>query len=172
MFTIADDILVVGYSANDNDAKLDNDQKLQKLYKRCLEQSIVLNYEKKAVGKEITFHGYKITEKEILPDSGKIQAIMQMKRPSGITEIRRFCGLVQCMSRFVPGLADTLEPIRNLTRQKVEWNWSKECEESWKSVKSKLTKAPVLAYFDPEKELVVQVDSSKKGLGAVLLQDG
>ena len=30
----------------------------------------------------------------------------------------------------------------------------------------------MLAYFDPEKELVLQVDSSKNGLGAVLLQNG
>lgn len=39
-------------------------------------------------------------------------------------------------------------------------------------MKSQLTKAPILSYFNPEKELVVQVDSSKNGLGAVLLQDG
>ncbi|PFX14758.1 Retrovirus-related Pol polyprotein [Stylophora pistillata] len=31
---------------------------------------------------------------------------------------------------------------------------------------------PVLAYFDPDKELVLQVDGSKEGLGAALLQDG
>ncbi len=31
---------------------------------------------------------------------------------------------------------------------------------------------PVLAYFDPHKELRLQVDASKYGLGAVLIQDG
>ncbi len=31
---------------------------------------------------------------------------------------------------------------------------------------------PVLAYFDPHKELRLQVDASKYGLGAVLMQDG
>lgn len=30
----------------------------------------------------------------------------------------------------------------------------------------------MLAYFDEHKDLVIQVDSSKDGLGAVLLQDG
>lgn len=35
-----------------------------------------------------------------------------------------------------------------------------------------MTPAPVLAYFDPEKELTLQVDSSKDGLGAVLMQQG
>lgn len=31
---------------------------------------------------------------------------------------------------------------------------------------------PVLAYFDPLKELSLQVDASKYGLGAILMQDG
>ena len=172
VFTIADDIIVVGCAETDEDAKRDNDQKLEKLYKRCAEQAIVLNDEKKAVGKEIIFHGHKVTDKGILPDSDKIEAVMQMKRPTDITEVRRFCGLVQYMSRFVPDLADTLEPIRNLTRNNIEWNWTNECEAAWNSVKCQLTKAPILSYFNPEKELVVQVDSSKNGLGAVLLQDG
>jgi len=35
-----------------------------------------------------------------------------------------------------------------------------------------MTKAPVLVYFNPNSELVVQADSSQSGLGAVLLQNG
>jgi hypothetical protein len=34
------------------------------------------------------------------------------------------------------------------------------------------TEALILAYFDTNKEVVLQVDSSKNGVGAVLLQDG
>ena len=95
-----------------------------------------------------------------------------MKRPSDVSEVRRFSGMIQYMSRFLPDLAETLEPIRKLTRKDEEWNWTTQCEEAWKTLKDQLTKAPILSYFDPEKELVVQVDSSKDGLGAVLLQEG
>ncbi len=34
------------------------------------------------------------------------------------------------------------------------------------------TEAPILAYFDRKKEVVIQCDASNEGLGAVLLQDG
>jgi hypothetical protein len=47
-----------------------------------------------------------------------------------------------------------------------------ECENSSQLVKRKLTDAPVLVYFNPEKELVVQVDSSKDEIGVGLMQDG
>ena len=50
--------------------------------------------------------------------------------------------------------------------------WSAECEEAFIKVKKKITEAPLLICFNPDKELVLQVDSSKDGLGAALLQDG
>ena len=34
------------------------------------------------------------------------------------------------------------------------------------------SESPCLAYFDSSKEVVIQVDSSKHGIGAVLLQEG
>ncbi|PFX12101.1 Retrovirus-related Pol polyprotein [Stylophora pistillata] len=38
--------------------------------------------------------------------------------------------------------------------------------------RKKLSESACLAYFDPSKEIVIQVDSSQHGIGAVLLQDG
>ena len=38
-------------------------------------------------------------------------------------------------------------------------------------IKELITNHPVFAYFDPHKELRLQVDASKCGLGAVILQD-
>ena len=45
-------------------------------------------------------------------------------------------------------------------------------DEALNTVKRKVTNTPVLAYFDPEKELVLQVDSSKDGVRAAILQGG
>ena len=92
-----------------------------------------------------------------------------MPASTDISGVKRLCGVVQYMSTFLPDLAETMEPIRALTRNSVKWDWSQECEKSFQSVKEQLPTAPVLDYFDPEKELVLQVDSSKNGLGAVHL---
>ncbi|XP_074649040.1 protein NYNRIN-like [Tubulanus polymorphus] len=94
-----------------------------------------------------------------------------MPAPTDVTGIKRLCGMVQYLARFLPNLASDLEPIRALTRNDAPWNWSVECEAAFEKVKQSLSTTPALAYFDPAKPVELQVDSSKDGLGAVLLQD-
>ena len=76
------------------------------------------------------------------------------------------------MSSFLPDLAETIEPIRALTRKNTPYMCSMECENAFNTLKRNLSESPCLAYFDVSKEVVIQVDSSKHGIGAVLLQEG
>ena len=73
---------------------------------------------------------------------------------------------------FYSGLSMTLEPLRIHTRKNTEFVWSPDWEQSFQEVKQKQTSAPILIYYDPTKELVLQVENSKDGVGAVLMQDG
>ena len=172
-FTIADDITVAGCGPTKAEALKDNDSKLQTLYERCKESNIILNEDKKEIGKsEINFHGHRFTESGIKPDNSKVEAIQKMPAPTDVSGVKRICGMVQYMARFLPNLANDLGPLRALTRKDVEWNWSKACDRAFDTVKKKLTETPVLAYFDSSKEVKLQVDSSQDGVGAVLLQDG
>ena len=75
------------------------------------------------------------------------------------------------MARFRPDLTDTLEPIRSLLGS-VSFDWNEHCDIAFMRVKEQLTKSPILAYFNPDKDLILQVDSSQNGVGAALLQSG
>jgi RNase H-like domain found in reverse transcriptase/Integrase zinc binding domain len=44
--------------------------------------------------------------------------------------------------------------------------------EAFRNLKDRLTKAPILALFDPEKEAVLKTDASDRAIGAVLKQKG
>ena len=172
-FTIADDIIIAGCGRTESEAVKDNDVKLAKLYQRCKEQHIMLNEAKKEIGKsEIQFHGHLFTNQGVKVDKSKVEAVLHMPHPTDIQGVKRLCGMSQYMAKFLPNLAADLEPIRALTRKDTEWNWSTVCDNALETVKQKLSATPVLAYFDTNKDIVLQVDSSKDGIGAVLLQDG
>lgn len=101
--------------------------------------------------------GHMITTEEGQADQSKVEAILNMPAPTDV--------------QFLPNLASDLQPIQELTRKNVDWNWSAECEEAFIKVKT-ITEGPLLIYFNPDKELVLQVGSSKDGLVAALPQDG
>lgn len=173
VFNIVDDIIIVGCGATESEALADNNQNLSKCIQRCKERYITLNEDKQETGlKDITFHGHKITSNGIEVDKAKVKAIVDMPAPTDVEGVRRLCGMAQCVSRFIPNLAGTLEPLRKLTRNNASFEWSKECEEAFGTLKEKLSEFACLAYYDPSKEIVIQVDSSQHGIGAVLLQDG
>ena len=70
-------------------------------------------------------------------------------------EFEDFAAMVQYRAKFMPNLASDLEPIRALTKKDSVGKWTRECDEALNTVKRKVTNTPVLAYFDPEKELVL-----------------
>ena len=50
--------------------------------------------------------------------------------------------------------------------------WTDKAEESFQTLKVKLTTTPVLALPDTDKDFVVYCDASLQGLGCVLMQEG
>ena len=173
MYSVVDDIVIAGCGQTMEEAQIDNQRKLTKTLKRCAEKNIVLNEDKQQTGlTEITFHGHRITKDGVKADEAKVEAIRDMPAPTDVAGVKRLCGMVQYMSRFLPDLAETIEPIRALTRKDTPFVWSMECENAFDTLKRNLSESPCLAYFDVSKEVVIQVDSSKHGIGAVLLQEG
>ena len=173
VFNIVDDVVIVGCGNSDAEAQSDNQQKLAETLKRCAEKNIILNEDKQETGlDEIIFHGHRITKDRVKVDEAKVQAIRDMPAPTDVEGVKHLCGMAQYRAKFLPNLAATLEPIRALTRKETPFVWSKECEDAFNTLKKNLSESPCLAYFDSSKEVVIQADSSKHGIGAVLLQEG
>ena len=59
----------------------------------------------------ITFMGHIISNQGIQAEPAKVSAIVNMPAPTDIAGIKRFCGMVQYLSRFLPNLAGDLEPF-------------------------------------------------------------
>ena len=80
--------------------------------------------------------------------------------------------MVTYLSRFLPKLADVIEPVRKLTHKDREWSWAEDQINAFENIKVLLTRALILAYCNPKLPLCMQCDSSQFGLGAALLPGG
>ena len=172
VFALADNVIVVGRGETDSTAMLDYDANLHRLHERCRERHIILNDEKVYMKKsEISFMGHQITNNGICADPNKVTAIREMPSPTDIHGVKRFCGMVQYLARFMSNLAESQKPLRRLTKKDVVWDWNSDCENALNEVKRRIAQPPILTFYDQEADLVLQVDSSKDGLGAAFLQN-
>ncbi|XP_016165014.1 uncharacterized protein LOC107607597 [Arachis ipaensis] len=106
----------------------------------------------------------------IAVDPLKVETVMEWERTMTVMEVRSFLGLAGYYRRFIEGFFRIALPMTKLTRKKVPFVWMSECEESFQTLKQKLTSAPVLILPEPHEQFEVYCDASLKGLGYVLMQ--
>ena len=166
---IANDIMVVGYETDHSD----HDKALTKLFQSAEKCNLKFNYDKIQYKQSaVSFFGETYTTTGRKPDPGKVEAIRTMEQPENKQELQSFLGLCQYLTKFTPELASLSEPLRFLTRKNTPFVWTQEHVMVFAHIKWALTREQELAHFDPEKETVIQTDTSIKGLAACLLQDG
>ena len=106
---IHDDILVWGEGNGDAEAELNHDGRMHALLKRCQERNIKLNSsEKKFVfqKRSLPYMGRVFNHGKLSPEPQKLEAITRMSEPNDQASLRRFLGMVNYISRFVPHLSD------------------------------------------------------------------
>ena len=94
-----------------------------------------------------------------------------MPLPQSKKQVQSFIGMINYLSKFSAHLSELAEPIRNLAKERVPFNWGPEHDEAFSLIKKEVTAAPILAYYNPKKLTVLQTDASCKRLGACLLQN-
>ena len=85
--------------------------------------------------------------------------------------MRSFLGLVNYLNRFSPCLAELSEPLREICRQDAEFELTNSVHVAFSRTKEEISKNVTLPYFNPKSSTTLQTNVSKKGLGAVILQD-
>ena len=68
-------------------------------------------------------------------------------------------------------MVELAEPIRELSKDKVPFNWGSEHQQAFTQMKKEISSTPMLTYYNPKKQTTLQTDASVKGLGSCLLQE-
>jgi hypothetical protein len=118
---------------------------------------------------EVAFLGHVINQRGIAVDPKNVAAVVEWKRPSSVSEIRSFLGLAGYYRCFVPNFSSIATPLTRLLEKGVLFVWSSDCEVSYQTLKNKLVDAPIQALPESGKHFTIYTDTSRIGLGCVLM---
>ncbi|GKB91901.1 putative nucleotidyltransferase, ribonuclease H, partial [Tanacetum coccineum] len=100
----------------------------------------------------------------------KIEVVKNLKAPRTPSEVRSFLGLAGYYRRFIENFSKIAKSLTILTQKCKTFDWGKEHELTFQTLKDKLCNAPVLALPDGPEDFMVYCDASGIGLGCVLMQ--
>lgn len=165
VFSFQDDIIVVSKDFEEH-MKL-----LERVYQRLKDANLTINMQKsKFCREELKYLGYLVDKNGLRTDPGKVDVILNFPIPSNQKEVKRFIGMAGWYRRFIPNFSKISRPLCKLTGKKVEFNWSEEAEEAFRTLKECLVSAPILKCPNFNKPFSICTDASAFAIGAVLTQ--
>ena len=162
---LLDDVLVFGKNQTEHDAHL------EAVLKLIESAGVTLKPSKCEFSKsELKFLGHIINNQGVKADPAKTKAILDMQLPKNVSEMRRFIGMTNQLSKFIPCSAEMMKPLTELLSSKRTFQWGPNQTEAFAKIKDKLTTSSILALYDHTADTKVSTDASSFGLGAVILQ--
>ena len=119
---------------------------------------------------KIKFLGHIVTDKGIMPDPSKIEAIERIPIPTNAIQLQNFLGITGFYRKFIRDYAKIANKLYNLTRMNVKFEWTDAHTQAFETLKTKLMNEPILAHPNYDFPFYVQTDACLDGLGAVLGQ--
>ncbi len=132
----------------------------------------------------IEYLRYVLTRDGIKPQSNKVQAILAIKPPTVVRQLRHFLGMVQYYHDLWARRSNMLAPLTLLVGEcnqtkstkakgakKIPWHWDEVHQRAFDHIKATIPKDLVLAYPDYSKVFEIYTDASSKQFGAVITQD-
>ena len=163
---IADDMVIAGRD------EMKHDRNLLAFMKKCMSNNLTLNSEKiQFKQSQVSFYGHCWSKHRISPDPKKIQALNHMEFPPDKETMRSFLGMINYLNNSALS-AHLTAPLSALTHQAADYKPDKVHFENFNQLKLKISNMKALPYFDVNAETTLQMDASKKGLGACLIQKG
>ena len=119
---------------------------------------------------EVEFLGHVINAEGVRADESKLKVVQDWPVPKTVPQLQSFLGMVTYFQRFIKNFAVITQPLTDLLRKNVKYEWGTSQQEAFDKLKLMLVSPPVLRIFDPDLPVVVETDASDLAIGAVLLQ--
>jgi len=119
---------------------------------------------------ETRYLGLIISTEGIKMDPKKIATVKAWPKPKNLKDIQAFLGFANFYRRFIMGFSAIVKPLTALTKKGTPFIWTKGCQDAFQTLKERFISAPILKWFDPDKRIIVETDSSDYVSGGILSQ--
>ena len=116
------------------------------------------------------FFGNILTDNGIKPDPTKVESIKNWPIPKTVKDLQSFLGAVNFLGKFIQGLSSLRSSLQGLIKKDAEYIWTGTHTNASNNIKEAICQETLLAYYDKDRPVFIEVDASGQGLGAVLLQ--
>ena len=146
-------------------------QKLIEIFKICIQNNLVLSWEKShfmvqewiVLGHQVSKHGLEV-------DKAKVEVIKRLPPPNDLKKLRGFLGHAGFYRRFIKDFARIAKPLTNLLSKDADFVISDDALLAFDEIKDALIKAPVLQAPNWSLPFELMCDASDFAVGAVLGQ--
>lgn len=123
---------------------------------------------------EVTFLGYRVSEKGVLPDPTNAAKILQWKEPQNVTELKQFLGCCTYYRKFIPNFSQLAKPLFDITKKTSSLIWTDDCQKAFNALKSFLSGPDVMSLPCNQGTFILDVDACDSSIGSILsqVQDG
>ena len=164
VWKLVDDFLVEGEMVDELRTRT------HRVLANCRRLGITISKRKLEVAMQVKFVGFRVSADGIIPDPSRLQAVSNFPRPSNVTALCGFVGLVNQLNIFTPEVAMKTNPFRDLLRKGSAFQWLPEHEDAFIEAKRSLVHHVCLHHFDRGLRTALVMDASKlHGLGFMLV---
>ena len=107
--------------------------------------------------------GHLVSKEGISTDPEKTQVIRHWPIPNNISDLRSFLGCIGYYCQFIRDFVKIAEPSYKLERKGTVYNWNKESDVAFQTLKQKLISAPILAYPRLDLSFTLDTDACDTG---------
>jgi hypothetical protein len=169
-FAYLDDILVFFGSLEEHE------QHMRTLFNQLQKYGSIIKPAKCVfLAPEVTFLCYNVSAEGSQPLEERVTHLQDCAPPKTASQLRRFLGMVNFYTRFLPHAAATQAPLHDvLSASRVKGfhpiAWTPELLKTFEECKASLSRVTLLALPDPSAPLALVTDASTSAMGAMQQQ--
>ena len=164
--SVLDDVLTYSKTAEDHM------KQLEELFATLRNANLKLKPKKcQLFQRQVVYLGHVIGVDGTSTDPEKTSKVKEWPVPKTVRDVQSFNGFPNYYRRFIKNFASIAKPLHDLTKKSAWIEWTPAQQVSFDQLRLGLETAPVLQYPDYSGPLIVDIDASNDGIGAVLFNE-